>query len=131
MPEQITAEYLREFIIKRNIKLIPTQSKLCIPIIQRMCQKMLNGIKFDDIKICDDLIIDGHHRYLSSLLADGHVSSVPTQKTSATTPINWTDIEFDESDWDTESKILYLNEQDAKYNNIDIEVLKQITSNNK
>jgi len=96
-----------------------------------MHQKMLKGIKFDDIKICDNLIIDGHHRYISSLLADIQLTSVPTQKTSATQTFDWKNIEFDENDWDTESKIQYLNEQDAKYNNIDIDVLRQITSNNK
>lgn len=131
MQELITAEYLKEFITKHKIELTPTQSKLCIPIIQRMCQKMLKGIKFDDIKICDNLIIDGHHRYVSSLLTDIQFTSVPTKKTSATHAFDWVNIEFDENDWDTESKIQYLNEQDAKYNNIDIEVLKQITSNNK
>jgi len=131
MQELITAEYLQQFIAKRNIELKPTQSKLCIPIIERMRQKMLKGIKFDDIKICDNLVIDGHHRYVSSLLADIQLTSVPTQKTSATQEFDWTNIEFDKNDWDTESKIQYLNEQDAKYNNIDIEVLKQITSNNK
>jgi len=96
-----------------------------------MCQKMLKGIKFDDIKVCNDLIIDGHHRYISSLLTNIKLTSVPTQKTSATQPFDWASIEFDKNDWDTESKILYLNEQDAKYNNVDIEVLKQITSNKK
>lgn len=96
-----------------------------------MCQKMSNAIKFDDIKICDDLLIDGHHRYVSSLLTNTQITSVPTQKTSATLPFDWTNIEFDEDDWDTELKIQYLNEQDAKYNNIEIDVLKQITSNNK
>jgi len=96
-----------------------------------MCQKMLNGIKFDDIKICDDLIIDGHHRYISSLLTHIQIASVPTQKTSATHPFDWTNVEFDKDDWDTESKIQYLNEQDAKYNNIDLDVIKQIISNDK
>jgi len=32
---------------------------------------MRNDNKFDDIKICDNLVIDGHHRYISSLLAIG------------------------------------------------------------
>ena len=130
MPGPITTESIKEFIKKNNIKLISTQSKLCIPIIRRMSQKMLKGIKFDDIKICGDLIIDGHHRYLSSLLVNTQYSAVTSPKTSATEPFDWTDVEFDKNDWDTESKILYLNEQDAKYNNVDIEVLKQINSDN-
>jgi hypothetical protein len=96
-----------------------------------MREKMLNKIKFDDIKICDTLIIDGHHRYISSIISGVVPTSVPTQKTSATQPFDWINIEFDENDWDTESRIQYLNEQDAKYNNVSIEVLKQITSKDK
>jgi hypothetical protein len=107
---------------------IPTQPKLCIPIIKRMCQKISHGIKFDDIKICENLIIDGHHRYLSSLIMGVEIGLVLSHKTSATEMVNWLDVEFVENDWDTESKILHLNELDARYNGLDIEFLKQITS---
>jgi hypothetical protein len=89
---------------------------------------MSHGIKFDDIKICDNLIIDGHHRYLSSLIMGVEIGSVSSHKTSATEAVNWLDVEFVENDWDTESKILHLNEVDARYNDLDIEFLKQITS---
>ena len=107
---------------------IPTQPKLCMPIIKRMCQKMSHGIKFDDIKICDNLIIDGHHRYLSSLITGIDIGSVLSHKTSATKLVKWFDVEFDETDWDTETKILHLNELDARYNGLDVEFLKQITT---
>ena len=99
-----------------------------MPIIKRMCQKMSHGIKFDDIKICDNLIIDGHHRYLSSLIMGVDIASVSSHKTSATKLVKWLDVEFVEDDWDTESRILHLNELDAIYNGLDIEFLKQITS---
>jgi len=87
---------------------------------------MENGIKFDDIKVCENLIIDGHHRYLSSLIMDVEVGQVFSHKTSATQLIRWDAVEFDESDWDTASKISYLNEQDAKYNQMDIEFVNRI-----
>jgi hypothetical protein len=45
---------------------------------------MINGIKFDDIKVCDSLIIDGHHRYVSSLLANINLDKAKSSKTSAT-----------------------------------------------
>ncbi len=126
--EKITVKSIEQFIKKNDIALISTHSKLCVPIINRLCQKMLKGIKFDDIKICDDLIIDGHHRYLSSLIVNYKINSVPSNKTLATKPFNWSDVEFDERDWDTASKISHLNEQDARYNDIDIEVVRKITS---
>ena len=88
-----------------------TQSKLCIPIINRLCQKMSYGIRFDDIKTFENLIIDGHHRYLSSLMVNFNIGQVLSNKTSGTKPVEWSIVEFDENDWDTASKISYLNEK--------------------
>jgi hypothetical protein len=126
--KKITTEFLTDFILTNKIEFAATQTKLCVPVIDRLCQKMAHGIKFDDIKICDNLIIDGHHRYLSSLITKVDIGNILSHKTSATKSIEWKDIEFDENDWDTPSKILYLNEQDAFYNGLNIEFMKQITS---
>ena len=84
---------------------------------------MLVGIKFPSIKIDDNLIIDGHHRYLASLLANTDLETIPSNKTSATIVYDWNEVVFDVNDWDTEAKILMLNEQDANNNNI---TLKEI-----
>jgi hypothetical protein len=125
--KKITADFLKEFIESNEIPFVATQSKLCIPIINRLCQKMAHGIKFDDIKTCDNLIIDGHHRYLSSRIMNFDIGHVLSHKTSATKSVEWNVVEFDENDWDTPSKISYLNEQDAIYNSLDIEYVKQLT----
>lgn len=66
--EYINSEALLEVLKRTDKPLISTHDKLCLPIINRIYKKMINGIKFDDIKICGKLIIDGHHRYVSSLL---------------------------------------------------------------
>lgn len=124
--KKITTEFIKEFIETNEIPLVASQTKLCIPIIDRMCRKMSHGIKFDDIKICDNLVIDGHHRYLSSLIVDFNIGQIFRHKTTATKPVEWKIIEFDENDWDTSSKISHLNEQDATYNGLDIEFVKQI-----
>ena len=125
--EKIATKYIKEFIENNEIPFVATQPKLCIPIIDRLCRKMLYGIKFDDIKTCDNLIIDGHHRYLSSLIVGFNIGQVLSHKTSGTKPVEWNVVEFDENDWDTVSKISHLNEQDAIYNGLDIEIVKQIT----
>jgi hypothetical protein len=87
---------------------------------------MSYGIKFDEIKTCDNLIIDGHHRYLSALIVNFNIGKVPGNKTSGTKPVEWDIVEFDEDDWDTSSKIAHLNELDAIYNDLDVEIVKQI-----
>jgi transcription antitermination factor NusA-like protein len=57
----ITVEVISENLRSKNIDLLSTHTKLSIPIINRLYKKMVNGIKFDDIKVCENLIIDGHH----------------------------------------------------------------------
>ena len=86
------------------------------------------GIKFDEIKVCDNLIIDGHHRYLSAQLCSYIIKTISSEKTSATQICNWNDIIFDEEDWDTKLKIEHLNKIDADYNKIDLTTLNKIIS---
>jgi hypothetical protein len=126
--ENIDAEYIKRFVDKNDIAYMATQSKLCIPIINRLCQKMAYGIRFNDIKVCDNMVIDGHHRYISSLIVGFDIGKVSSNKTCGTKGVEWPDIDFVEEDWDTSSKIQYLNELDAIYNNLDVEILHQITS---
>jgi len=71
-----------------------------------MCQKMSHGIRFEEIKVCDNLIIDGHHRYLSALITGLELGQVLSNSTSATSVIPWDLMEFDEEDWDTPAELL-------------------------
>ena len=125
---EIPSEEIKKVIANREIVLASTHHKLSLPVIKRIYKKMVNGIKFDDIKICENLVIDGHHRYISSLLAKIEIGKIKSLKSSATKEFKWNDIEFDENDWDTDSKIQYLNEKDAEYNQIDIETINNIVS---
>jgi hypothetical protein len=87
----------------------------------------MNGVKFDDIKVCDTLIIDGHHRYVSSLLANSKLNEVKSSKTSATIEYDWVEVKFVEEEWDTPEKIKILNELDAEFNNMTIEEIIEMT----
>src|SRR5690554_2318562 len=107
--------------------LLSSQKRLCLPIIKRIYKKMMNGLKFDDIKVCRTLIIDGHHRYVSSVLANIRLDAVKSSKTSATIKYDWIDIEFVNEEWDTEDKIQRLNQLDAEFNNITISKLIELT----
>lgn len=91
---------------------------------------MKNGIKFDDIKVYEDLIIDGHHRYVSAILAEVELDKVKSSKTSATTKYDWEIVEFVDEEWDTEDKIRRLNQFDARFNNLSLEEIISITKNN-
>jgi hypothetical protein len=116
--ETLTKEIIVDFIQKNNIELSSTQIKLCVPIINRIYKKMCAGIKFSGIKVQNDLICDGHHRYVASVLAQFPLERIPGIASSSTTVVNWESIVFEEEDWDTAAKIDMLNEQDANYNNL-------------
>jgi hypothetical protein len=125
--EKINKEIILKAIQESDYILFSSHNKLCLPIIRRIYKKMNNGIKFDDIKVCDTLIIDGHHRYISSLLSKMKLQETKSSKTSATNKYDWSIVEFVEEEWDTEDKILRLNELDALYNNISLEQVIEIT----
>lgn len=125
--ENVNKEMILNAIAVSNYILIATHRKLCLPIINRIYKKMINGIKFDDIKVCETLIIDGHHRYVSSLLANIKLDKAKSSKTSATIQYDWTEVEFVEEEWDTEDKITRLNELDAEFNNMSLEKIIELT----
>jgi hypothetical protein len=118
--ERVTKEIIIEFISKNEIELRSTHTKLCLPVINRIFKKMSAGIKFSGIKVEDNLICDGHHRYIASILANFPLERIPGSITSATTAVHWESVTFENKDWDTPAKINMLNEQDAEYNNIPI-----------
>jgi len=125
--KQITREVVISLLDEDKIQLKSTHDKLCLPIINRIYRKMKLGIKFSAIKVSEeDLIIDGHHRYLASRLAEVELDRIPSNTTSATVVTDWKSVEFIDSDWDTEAKIKMLNEQDAKYNNLQPNVLNEL-----
>ena len=123
---KVTKEVIQDLIHKNEIELSSTHTKLCVPIINRIYRKMLVGIKFSGIKVENNLICDGHHRYLASLLANFTIERVPTSGTSATRLVEWKLVVFEDKDWDTQAKINMLNEQDANYNNIPIEKIVEL-----
>ena len=87
---------------------------------------MSAGIKFSGIKVENNLICDGHHRYIASILAHFPLERIPGNTTSATFPVDWKSVTFEEDDWDTVAKINMLNKQDAEYNNIALEKIVEL-----
>jgi hypothetical protein len=125
--QPITKEYVESILKDQKITLKSTQKKLCFPIINRIYKKMKSGIKFSAIKVDENLIIDGHHRYIASIMAEVPLELIPSNKTSATTIIEWSQILLDSEDWDTTAKINMLNAIDAEFNNISFEKLDELT----
>jgi hypothetical protein len=119
--KNITKEFIEEWILANRIELSATHSRLCIPIIRRIYKKMSVGIQFTGIKVTGNIICDGHHRYIASLLANYPIDRIAWTATAATLVTNWDSVLFIEEDWDTPAKISMLNEQDAMYNSMSLE----------
>lgn len=126
MPIPITQETITNYLNNNSVDFKSTHHKFLLPLINRIYKKMVNGIKFDDIKVCDDLIIDGHHRYISSLIAKVKIGTTKYPKTSATATFEWMNVDFTETEWDTQDKIQYLNELDAEFNNMTMDRINEI-----
>jgi hypothetical protein len=122
--QEMTREEIAAIIESSDLNLKPSQSRLSVPIIARICKKMKAGLVFPDIKIDDDVICDGHHRYIASLLAGVDIETTISLLTSDMR--DWQSVIFDDNDWDTEEEILRWNEMDAHYNDIPLERVLEI-----
>lgn len=122
----VNHEFIMDLFKRDDLILKSTHERLCLPIIIRIYKKMLLGIKFPSIKIHGDLIIDGHHRYLASILADKTIETSPSGKSSAITVTKWSEVILISEDWDTVAKIQMLNEIDANYNGIVVDDLTEL-----
>lgn len=115
-------------IAKEEYPLIARQSGISLPILERLFKKMQFGIELPPIQVSTDrIIINGHHRYISALIANYDLkitSNYP--KPSYLNVIDWNDVSFTVDDWDTAAKIRRLNEQDAAFNGMSLEKMKGI-----
>jgi len=84
---------------------------------------MLINLSFTGIRVDGNIIIDGHHRYMASLLANYSLDYIACIRSQAKRSIDWESVKFVEEDWDTPAKIRILNEADARYNDMSVEYL--------
>lgn len=116
-------DQLLELIKAGELDLLSTHKTLSLPVVERIYKKMRLNLRFGSIQVDKDVILNGHHRYLASKLANFQLDQVPGIKTAAKELIDWQNVELVEDDWDTEAKIRHLNKEDARYNEIKIEEL--------
>jgi hypothetical protein len=123
-------ELLNQQISQGSLKLKPTQDKLSIPLVFRIYKKMKAGLKnFDAIKVAEGLIIDGHHRYVASIIAGVEIEQFPSNTNLNQTYFEWGEITLRTSEYDTDIQIKYHNFNDAKRNGMNIEDIEKILSN--
>ncbi len=110
-----------------KIQLRPSQEGISYPIVDRIYRKMIVGIKFDSIQVANrSVIVNGHHRFLASLLAGIEIQMVEYPLTSAKRIGFWESGELVDQDCDTADKIDRLNRQDAQYNGLTTDELMEL-----
>jgi hypothetical protein len=63
-------EQLIELMHSGKLELISTHEHLSLPVIERIHKKMTLKLLFGSIQVAENVIINGHHRYLASMLAN-------------------------------------------------------------
>ncbi len=116
---------LEKFLLEEELELKPTQNKISIPLVYRLYRKMRAEIKFDAIKVADGLIMDGHHRYVASVLAGIEIEKFPSTKNLTQTYLEWTEVTLTSIEYDLDTEIDYHNFNDAQRNGLSIEELEK------
>jgi len=102
-------------------------AQLSLPVITRISKKMAKGLKFSPIYVdSNGIIVDGHHRYISSIITDFKLERVNDYPNGVVNDLDWDNVQFTEDDWDTPSKIEMLNKLDAERNDMKLEEVKSI-----
>ena len=86
---------------------------------------MKAGIRFAAITVHEGMIVNGHHRYIASLLAKYEVEQVAGGKPNAIS-IDWKSMTFESEDWDQPKELEKINRQDADFNNVSLERILEI-----
>ncbi len=93
----VTDELIRD--VMRDAPLKTKQGSVCVPMIQEYVNRVLAGeTDMPPIKVADDVIVDGNHRYITSRITGIDVESIAWIGNSKPI-ISWMDVILDPVDW--------------------------------
>ena len=123
---EISLKNVRDLLDSGSLTLIAIQGEICLPILQRIYKKMKLGIEFDNIRVNGSRIVDGHHRYVCSILSDIEIGINDWPIPSAAVNCSWVDVIINEEDYEDAEMILKHNIRDAELNDVDVNVLNDL-----
>ena len=101
----ITYQQVKLFIETNSLKFNPGQNKISYPIIVRIHRRLQEGHSFSNIKVHNDTINDGHHRFISLCLLNMEIfHDAAGENMTKQSEITWKDVELDYEDYDTENE---------------------------
>jgi hypothetical protein len=99
----ITYEEVKKFLIETEFDFVPSQKEISFPIIQRIHRRLQQGNTFSDIKVKKNVIVDGHHRYISHKLLAVESGTTVGGSISDSIEYIWSEIDLTSVDYDSES----------------------------
>tara|TARA_R110000744_G_scaffold366389_1_gene475424 strand:- start:210 stop:587 length:378 start_codon:yes stop_codon:yes gene_type:complete len=123
---EISLKNVRDLLDSGSLTLIAIQGEICLPILQRIYKKMKLGIEFDNIRVNGSRIVDGHHRYVCSILSEIEIGINDWPIPSTAVNCSWVDVIINEEDYEDAEMILKHNIRDAELNDMDVNVLNDL-----
>ena len=123
---EISLKNVRDLLDSGPLTLIAIQGEICLPILQRIYKKMKLGIEFDNIRVNGSRIVDGHHRYVCSILSEIEIGINDWPIPSTAVNCSWVDVIINEEDYEDAEMILKHNIRDAELNDMDVNVLNDL-----
>lgn len=102
---EFTPENVQKFLRENEFEFSSTHKKICFPILKRIYDKLLEGKRFDGIKIEDAIIVNGHHRYICLKFLSLEVETINWTRSPSTEVIPWDLVEIDITEWESDEDI--------------------------
>jgi len=103
--KEITYEDVEAYLGNCSLEIKPGQKKVSYPIIKRIHRRLQDGHTFSNIKIANNVIDDGHHRFVSLSLLGMDINSVPAgENLTEEEKIEWSDVRLIKTDYDTKEE---------------------------
>src|SRR6185295_3685942 len=84
---QITVNVVKKRL--RFARYYSSQTKISLPMVKRYFDKLNENQNPNPIKTDNNIIIDGHHRYVAGILFGREPETIPSFSTSATIVLQW------------------------------------------
>ncbi len=98
----ITYEEVEKFLTESEFDCTPSQKEISFPVIQRIHRRLQQGNSFSPIKVKENLIVDGHHRYISHKLLGMVAETTIGGSITESIEYVWSEINLTYIDYDSE-----------------------------
>lgn len=104
---EISKSQIELFLDKSQFNLKPSQSSVSYPILQRIIKRLQQDKRFSSIKVHDNIIIDGHHRFICYSFLKIPIEISKTGKNPSSIHIEWNSVLVDCIDYDSKTDKIY------------------------